>query len=139
MGKINKNKLARAMQEDMDRFFAREDRRTMYIYSQLGVIDDDAHAKLRIELAQEGLDDIKEIREKWKIGKQFLFNEASKNQAVFIMASLVIVPTIAFTFLAFGKTNIGFLLLLSLILVIPKGNLTVDTFDLLLWNLYRKD
>lgn len=137
-GRLNRRKIAAEIADDMKKFYSQECDRMEYVKSQKDILDNEEYEKLKYKIAKDGLAEIKLINENWKTRLNFLQEESGKKHVRVMMVSVIIIPATALILFLYGKPNLSLLVALSLFLVIPRGNFKIDTFDLLLWNLYGK-
>ena len=136
-GGINQSRLKEAIDFDQAGFYTRESLRAKTLQNQQNQLENDDYQKLKLNLAQEGLDDITAINQRWEKRLGELKVESQKKYVKFVLTSLVVLVTLIFLSIILGIPEVAVLSFLLLIVILPRNKPIIDTKDLLLWNLFR--
>ncbi|NLA54234.1 MAG: hypothetical protein GX858_07795 [Clostridiales bacterium] len=136
-GGLNKKLLQEAIETDQAAFRFREQMRAQKLQEQHKMLEYHDYARLKLTLAQEGLDDITAINKLWEKRLTELKSQSEKKYVKFVITSLILLVLIIFLSILLGIPEVAVVSFILLMVILPRSKPIIDTKDLLLWNLFN--
>ena len=136
-GGLNRKLLQEAIEKVQAAFRFREQMRAQKLHEQHKVLEYDDYAKLKLTLAQEGLDDITAINKLWEKRLTELKSQSEKKHVRFMITSLILLVPLIFLSILLGIPEVAVVSFILLMVILPRSKPIIDTKDLLLWNLFK--